>query len=406
MLQGKHQSDEDPGVVCRRIPQTFHPNIIPILGYSHPSTSYKFVVMGAGSMPFETYISSITDRKALLCAWIQTVLDFHAAFEFASSLLKTDRTISRPTSVTVDAEGKLLVTAEDLMHYTPTTIWGFWASYRRLKLGGQLDYSYSNEDLYILQNALSFIKSGVCVDMSSIALRLCRDSNTYLDDVCNAYLGDFGYLSEADSSTGDSATLVFVRLGNIVELVHDDLRFSVGIWDIIPSSPSISGLHQNRGTFSCEFLDDGPDWRSFRKSVRLRKWCIDKFCSNIAILAELHGKAPHDLSIVTNISIEAFWSNFNAVLTEQSKSKFYHHWDLGEDPYSCKPQAYWSLDPEPCPGPWPQISVSGYDLECRITQGYTRMNFIDGQLLQCLRHPERLNQPISSPHRFEEVPWE
>ncbi|EMD37454.1 hypothetical protein CERSUDRAFT_114098 [Gelatoporia subvermispora B] len=447
-FRGELALKEDPASLCLRMPQIFHPYVAQVLGYSHPNITEKFYVIETGSMPLDgKYIWEALDTKNLLCAWMQTLLQHKEAIDFASPyrISSYDCRHEFPNS-TIHPDGTLLLDAQDLICTHPLSMCYFWEGQcipesSRLGYWGYLPPYQSEAYFDVLRKCLFQVKAAGPSMHPVITLKayMQRKTNVYYYDLEDVCLGDVGYY---DATTSGKQT--FVCLGNVTELLSDPaLHPEDGIWEYPQHSEPCPFVEGECGGRQCLRLKLTPHRTHatyyYRLAQTLRRNWLDAYWDHIFDIAELYGVAAHKLILVAELRRLAFahvvggCSGSDPCENEQARGIWsegwvihevpclghqagldthpvhvYYHIDTSFDKRSLPrsnhtPPGFWSLDPEPCPGPWPSLFVPGTTLQCWATEEPLgeQLTYLEAELfryLQCRRKTAEEDKL-----RFEEV---
>ncbi|EMD31496.1 hypothetical protein CERSUDRAFT_100352 [Gelatoporia subvermispora B] len=204
-------------------------------------------------------------------------------------------------------------------------------------------------------------------------------------------LGDFGYYQPGSASDDDDAA-VFVRLGNLSELLPSSVSATI-IWEYSPPSGTQAHSDSIERYLTCKLPRSRKTHITHGResSKSLKQECVDYWWDNIFDIASTYGRAVHELILVRDIYE---WATAEAVgscnthhwcgpsthmrpdiekpcleykdVPDPGPIDVYFHFNIPQESLpreSREPWGYWSLEPEPSPGPWPKISMPGLSLD-------------------------------------------
>jgi len=311
------------------------------------------------------------------------------------------------TTLNLTSDGVLKLNAEGLAHCEPTTMLSYWTmGLLKLRKQAVVQRLSDPEPYYIaLRDYLDYINGGVCSGAALTDFKAWKALRTWwpIIWVSDAYLGDYGYLAR----NGE-----FVPLGNILTLLDGDPLFAGATCEYRPQErePAVQGNFR--------------DW-GFDRRVNLTQECIDAYYDRIFALAREHGIEVYELILVREYFQFASLQFREGGPLGQGLDDGAPCLIHGEEPdvvevyfhpfYESVPHiddhrwGYWSLDPEPCPGPWPDISLPGIKLTQEIHRWAhgEQLSIVEAELFAYLSGEESQRYQAEddefSSSRFEET---
>ncbi|EMD33241.1 hypothetical protein CERSUDRAFT_76915 [Gelatoporia subvermispora B] len=414
-------------VICKRYPRISHPHIAQVLGYSHPRQDETYYVIGTGGVPLELYLRNTTDAKAVLQIWLQTIARdsiAETAWKDKEVLFENHREFISFSTTCVDPSNRLIFGIDDLNQHYRDVI-NFWQFHYcdHFQFGdSRPGWVHNLSHLAPVQTSLSALQDNTyTTNFDHHHLRWYQsEMDLPHESSTSVRLGDYSYLSNDRQ---------FIHFGNILDIISvlnggpmDDSE----IWeDTIFSSPRLPTQVSKDCASSLWYTSAiGSQWghTDCFKWVRLSDRCLRLFWSYV-----VHVAVQKEIAL-TNIVIANDWSQRAEVkwyrrkcvgcrgrelrcrnchgeetcATELSTSAFVDDTSLGgkfqysvEDhiqdasvgsapfslnlyfhlTYTSSSKAehgslmswgYWSLDPELCPGPWPDIVSDNF----HVAQGH------------------------------------
>ncbi|EMD39356.1 hypothetical protein CERSUDRAFT_72518 [Gelatoporia subvermispora B] len=223
--------------------------------------------------------------------------------------------------------------------------------------------------------------------------------NLYKNLLPDAKLGDYGY---ADHQRGH-----FVRLGNVYEILRRERSV---LWK---DCMYIDGML--KALVNCDASAEGV-WRTVLEPSKLTAFAFNGWLHAIDLqhfwwlyarnTAEYHGLSLEELVVVDVLDHSCTIVMDADVRDEEPITLYFHRLSLMSHGKVLSPFGYWSLDAEPSPGPWPDISIPGLNSQYRSYVRFVYLGAVQAQLVtrfsDCLR-ARHLPLPFSQSCAIDDV---
>ncbi|EMD33243.1 hypothetical protein CERSUDRAFT_118277 [Gelatoporia subvermispora B] len=437
ILRAHNAERPDVKAICKRYPPVTHPRIAKVLGYSDSILEEPYYVIYTEGRPVQDYLSDITDTKAILRFWLQSLLDFKSAYTYLTK--EEDRAIVSGGSsghiislstTRVDATNRLLFSADDARDrfYQLLMFWQYHYSYYLQHSKMSHFFSFQPVDATLLQTCLSALQNNTrAPDFDHLELYHFTWDLPHESSV-SVRLGDFGYMTKDRQ---------FIHLGNIVDIIsalNGGPLSDSEIWEDFTSSHSCLRKQDVKDRFSgIRYTPDtDSQWghANCRKMVRLVDRWLQLFWNHVVHFAAQKDIALHDIVIAywflqnnevkwyrrrcagcrervpqcqtchggesssgiyrTEYVRDSSGDEFEFEVSDMVQSNlsdsapfsldlYFHLTHASNGVYkrgSLMPWGYWSLDPEPCPGPWPDIVSDNFHVVQRRTRSSVHWQFL------------------------------
>lgn len=223
-------------------------------------------------------------------------------------------------------------------------------------------------------------------------------------------VGDYGYIHP---HTGR-----FTRLGNMFELLQSGKSPKWTTSVFVDDMPGRDVPGWVWGQTAWRFPVNPPAGKEQRTAVVQWMSAADMsvfFWRHACQIAERHGISPRSLILVqqrTNmwkVSVlrsdaeDSGASSPSSLPFEGSNEIYFHQRPLLECGAVPLPFGYWSLESEPRPGPWPEVSLPGYQLDCGMQIVYAYLNSFQTELIACFDQILRLRIDETSCGNYHHV---
>ncbi|EMD31671.1 hypothetical protein CERSUDRAFT_119495 [Gelatoporia subvermispora B] len=303
VLRSNNAKRPDAAAICKRLPRITHLRIAQVLGYSHPRLEGVYYVINTGGvalLQYVQYLSSITDTKAVLQVWLQSLLDHENACGYVEALSPESMLgsyscspVTRLATTRVDESNRFLFSVED-MTLGKGGLLQFW----RLHFPSLLQSYHQDLCPILYETCLSALRNPSHNPHINHLRRSQGMTDAPRESLASVRLGDYGYF------TTDAHV---IYLGNIIDIISTLYGGSMDesrIWkDIISTSTkSPTQIAENRFSSLWYTPDIGSQRGRSRcgKSVHLSKKSLQLFWSRAVHIAAQHDIALHNMHADVN----------------------------------------------------------------------------------------------------------
>ncbi|KAH9949924.1 hypothetical protein B0H21DRAFT_725264 [Amylocystis lapponica] len=398
---GCTKTNKDLALLASSIPRVHHPHVGQILGYSHPTLRERFYVLETGPIPIASYLKQ-QDVMTRVRLWLQMVIDFQDTYRYISQLQHgLKRNVSHRhhlvclPSAALKSTGKLIIAAEDLTHANYQCFYpqlcrlyeahhGMSPPLDRCSLECRACHTIGADSRcgdnepkspHELLSAIECERNNSNPLLTSrIFLGIQLYTIFHYPDILKARFGDFGHIDKKNGA--------FIPFGNIFTRTGVELKQKSKYW-----ASSISSVSQvvtpfswpvriKRYTISRSGLYTGS-YAIMKIVRRLDQADSISFWDLATDIAEQNKLSLQHLAFVDKISyvfqggfeydIECtdHHSELAGDFDEVPTDVFFYQLPLMQNGDPPSPWGYWSLIPEPTPGPWPILTLPGIKINCR-----------------------------------------
>jgi len=370
------------------------------------------------------YFKSSADPLARLRSYLQMYVDIEDAFVYSQSMQFPVALPGKPhnhfrcmSSLSVKRDGTPLISADDLVNANRDCL-----NHRFLILfSGNENMSRGSttttEPMSLAPSKLlAVLDANARTDRPAHGTVECHDwnldkwpevwSNRELSYPMAAEPGDYGFMHPQAHS--------FVPLGSTSDLLRSSPRQTSPIWremamrnKVLLEYADFANWSARRWSYSLGDLVEGMGVISYR----LPDDVLGRFYwLHAGSIAELHGISLADVLLVYSVRYQ-----WNIIVEEGGpplelsaggspvNEVYFHQLPLMANGKVPSPFGYWSLDPDPVPGPWPEISLPGVRLTRRIDMWSCFLTKLGAEWVTCFHHELKAGKATEGATRFEEV---